>query len=241
MAVTIGQVIALIKALAGKGGGGGSGGVSDVQVNGTSVVTNGVANVPIANGNAPGVIIVSSSFGHNIDINNRLIHKPAATATVKGGVESNDPIVPKNQHEAAFYGLAKAAGDTSQASSSNEVGTYTPAAKAAIQSMLGVSPGVSFVETVSGSTPSITGEANVRYICGEVSAITITPPPAGTIVVRFESGSTPAVLSFGGNDTVLFPDGVDLTTLEADTIYEIMVTDGVYGAVMTWAASTPVA
>ena len=39
-----GKTVALIKALAGSGGG--SGGVSDVKVAGTSVVADGVANVP---------------------------------------------------------------------------------------------------------------------------------------------------------------------------------------------------
>ena len=115
------------------------------------------------------------------------------------------------------------------------VGVYPAAQKSAIQSMLGVEPGVSFVETVSGTTPTITGEANVRYICGEVSTLSITPPVAGTIVVRFTSGSTATVLTLP--QTVVFPAGVDLTTLDADTVYEIMITDGVYGGVMTWAVS----
>ena len=37
-----------------------------------------------------------------------------------------------------FYGLAKAAGDTTQASSNNAVGTYTDDAKTAIKTMIGV-------------------------------------------------------------------------------------------------------
>ena len=37
-----------------------------------------------------------------------------------------------------FYGLAKAAGDTTQALSNNAVGTYTDDAKTAIKSMIGV-------------------------------------------------------------------------------------------------------
>ena len=89
-----------------------------------------------------------------------------------------------------------------------------------------------FVETVSGTTPVIIGEPNIRYVCGEVTEITITPPATGTISVRFTSGTTPAVLTLP--NTVIFPDGVSLTTLLASTIYEIMITDGIYGGVMTW-------
>lgn len=37
-----------------------------------------------------------------------------------------------------FYGLAKAAGDTTQSASSNTVGAYTDDAKTAIRAMLGI-------------------------------------------------------------------------------------------------------
>lgn len=42
-----------------------------------------------------------------------------------------------NKHKTAFYGLAQAAGDTTMATSSNPVGTYTDDARTAIQEMLG--------------------------------------------------------------------------------------------------------
>ena len=93
--------------------------VQDVQVNGTSVVTDGVANVPIAD---------SGVFG---------ILKTAETGTIKTGSTNQRAITPYYNHAAAFYGLAKAAG-ADMASSSNPVGTYTDAAKAAIQKMLGI-------------------------------------------------------------------------------------------------------
>jgi hypothetical protein len=157
----------------------------------------------------------------------------ASVAHIKAQTTPFYPIVPSTQHYAIFYGLAKAAGDTTQAASSNAVGTYTDDAKAAIQSMLGVENGVSFVETVPGSTPTIDAEPNTRYNCGEVSTISITPPSAGTIDVRFTSGSSAAVLTVPS--TVKFPVWFDATTLETNTIYEILITDGIYGSVMTWA------
>lgn len=204
----------------------------DVQINGTSIVASGVANIPIAGTDTIGTVKIGSSM--SIGSSGALNFQAVGASEVKAGTSYTRALTPERQHASVFYGLAKAAGQD-MASSSNAVGTYTAAAKAAIQSMLGVEPGVSFAETVSGTTPSITGEANVRYICGEVATLSITPPSAGTIVVRFESGTTPTVLTLPS--TVVFPAGIDLTTLSASTIYEIMITDGVYGGVMTWAVS----
>ena len=85
---------------------------------------------------------------------------------------------------------------------------------------------------VSGSTPSITGEANAIYICGEVSTLSFTPSNTGICVVRFTSGTTPTVLTVP--NTVKFPAWFDATSLEASRVYEISVMDGVYAAVMSW-------
>ena len=87
--------------------------------------------------------------------------------------------------------------------------------------------------TVSGTTPTITGVANTRYMCGEVSTISITPSQSGIIDVIFTSGSSVAVLIVPS--TVKWPSGFDPTSLEANTTYELNILDGVYGAVMTWA------
>lgn len=92
--------------------------------------------------------------------------------------------------------------------------------------------GEATVETVSGTNPVITGVANTRYICGEVSTISITPPASGIIDVIFTSGSSVAVLTVP--NTVKWSNGFDPTALEANTTYEINILDGVYGAVMTW-------
>ena len=91
-----------------------------------------------------------------------------------------------------------------------------------------------FVETVTGTTPFITGVDNHRYICGEVSTITIAAPASGTIEVIFESGSTAAILTASG---VMWPDWFDDSSLETDRIYDVMITDGLYGSVMSWASA----
>ena len=163
----------------------------------------------------------------------------ASASEIKAGTNSWKALMPANQHSATFYGLAKAAGDTTQKESSNAVGTYTNEAKLAIQTMLGIDLSsiasqveIPLVETVTGTDVTINGQPNVRYNCGEVNTITINPPAVGSIDVIFTSGTSVAVLTLPS--TVKMPAWFDATALETDTIYEILITDGTYGSVMTW-------
>lgn len=110
--------------------------VQDVQINGNSILNNGIANMPIASSSSPGVVKVGS--GLQVGSSNELETNPASLNNTKAGTDAVKPLVPSVQHAAAFYGLAKAAGDTSQSQSANSVGTYTDDAKAAIQRMLGL-------------------------------------------------------------------------------------------------------
>lgn len=118
-------------------------------------------------------------------------------------------------------------------SSSNAVGTYTDNAKASIKSMLGIVDGSTGTVDVTGTTPTITAVENTRYVCGEVTSLDFTPPASGITIVRFTSGSSVTILTLPS--TVKFPEWFDPTTLETNTIYEICITDGIYGAVMSWA------
>lgn len=156
---------------------------------------------------------------------------PAPTNVVKDGVNGSYPITAVHQHESTFYGLAKASGDTTQSASSNAVGVYTDNAKASIKAMLGIQDGSTGTVDVSGTAPVITAVENTRYVCGEVTTLTITPPSSGICIVRFTSGTTPTVLTA---NNVIWPDWFDSTELEASRVYEICITDG-YGAVMSWA------
>lgn len=111
--------------------------VDDVQINGSSIVSGGVANIPLADANNNGVVKINQYQGIRVSGGALAIY-PAASSHAKAGSNESRPLVPKIQHESVFYGLAKAAGDTTQASSSNPVGTYTEEAKSAIRAMLGL-------------------------------------------------------------------------------------------------------
>ena len=111
---------------------------TDVQINGTSIVSAGVANIPVASTSNYGVVKVNSNKGIQLWGGDTLAPVPAQTTSIKNGTEAFQPITPSFQHNSAFYGLAKAAGDTSQSSSSNAVGAYTEDAKFAIAQMLGL-------------------------------------------------------------------------------------------------------
>jgi hypothetical protein len=163
-----------------------------------------VGNANYATSSTGGVVKIDIANGLYISPAGQLYVNRANDAQVKTSSSDTRAITPTIQHSSTFYGLAKAAGDTTQSSSSNAVGSYTTEAKAAIQTMLGVESGVSFVETISGTDVTIPGIPNTRYVCGEVSTISITPPSAGTIIVRFTSGTTAAVLTLPS--TVKMPD-----------------------------------
>lgn len=130
--------------------GGSGGGVTDVQVNGTSIVQNNVANIPMASASTPGVVI---------------------SGTV----------------------------------------------------------------AVTGTTPTITAQPGVRYVCSEVTTLDITLPASGVVDVTFESGSTATVLTITPPTgvTVRWANGFDPDNLEANTTYEINIMDGL-GVVAQW-------
>lgn len=200
--------------------------VKDIKINSVSILDNGVANIPLASTTNYG--LVKYGAGLTLDGSFLTIFKASNNQT-KVGTASYSPIVPSNQHLSAFYGLAKAAGDTTQSASSNAVGTYTDEAKSAIKSMLGISE-VQTV-TVSGTDPVITAVDNTRYICGEVTSLSFTPCASGICDVIFTSGSTVAVLTLPS--TVKMPDGFEV---EANATYEINILDGVWGVYQSWTA-----
>ena len=92
------------------------------------------------------------------------------------------------------------------------------------------------VVNVSGTTPSITGVAGTRYICGEVSLLTIIVPSSGIIDVVFDSGSTATVLTVipPTGQTMKWSNSFEPTNLDANTTYEINIANGCLGVAMKW-------
>ena len=210
--------------------GGGGGAVDDVQIDGTSIVSSGVANVPFATASEPGVAKFDSTYGIAINNSGGAYIRQADDGYVRQGVRGYNPICPSNQHKAVFYGLAKVAGADMASLSSVPVGTYPEAQKSAISEML------NGAVSVSGTTPSITALPGVRYICGQVDTLTIVVPASGCIDVTFESGSTPTVLTVTppSGMTMKWANGFDPTALEENTTYEINIMDGCLGVAGSW-------
>lgn len=207
------------------------GAVQDVQVNGVSVLNNGVANISEAvNNGSYGVVKISSGNGIGRAANGYLYVVTSTDAQVKSGTNSARPISPLNQHLSTFYGLAKAAGDATQSASNNTVGNYTESAKSAISEMLSGSV------SVSGTTPTINALPGVRYVCGEVTTLDIVTPATGIVDVVFTSGATPTVLTVTppSGMTMRWANGFDPSALDADTVYEVNVMDGCLGVAGTW-------
>lgn len=98
-------------------------------------------------------------------------------------------------------------------------------------------PGVviSGAVTVTGTTPTITAQPGVRYVCGEVATLDITLPASGVVDVTFESGSTATVLTVTppSGVTLKWANGFDPDNLDADTTYEINIMDGL-GVAAQW-------
>ena len=202
--------------------------VSDVQVNGTSIVNNGVANVLLASSNAPGVIQTNSAYGFSM-VGSLLRLSGTSEQFIKAAdVDFRFSAVNK-QHMSTFYGLAKAAGADMKSIANAAIGVYPEAQKSAIHEML------NGAVTISGTTPSITALAGIQYVCGECATLDITLPASGCIDVVFESGSTATVLTITPPTgvTVKWANGFDPDNLDADTTYEINIMNGL-GVAAAW-------
>ena len=213
--------------------GAGTSDIDGVQIDGTSIVSNGVANIPKASLNNLGVIKVSPDWlGFATNNDGFLYIVYPSDSVIKLGVDGYRVATINKQHVATFYGLAKAAGDSTQSASNNAVGTYTEEAKNAIRAMLGVtdSAGGMNVVTLTGTNITQTAAENTMYKCGELAELTFTAPASGITAVRFSSGSTPTVASFPG---VTWLGDFDPDNLIANVTYEINILDGV--GVAGWA------
>lgn len=203
--------------------------VDDVQINGTSILQNGVANIPKAGSNTLGVVLTQTGYGITINSNGKISTDASTSAQIKTATDGYRPLTPNRQHESTFYGLAKAAGHDEK-DSTLPVGTYTEEAKSAISDMLNAPM------TVDGTAPVINAKSGVRYICGECTTIDISTPESGIIDVTFTSGSTPTVLTVTPPEgmTMMWANNFDPADLDANTTYEINIMDGCKGVACSW-------
>lgn len=128
--------------------------VTDVQIDGTSILSEGVANVPVASGSKLGVVKADTQYGLDPTKSGLRIYY-AHPGVIKAGTGQGSlyhPIVPSLQHHSVFYGLAKAAGHDEK-NSTLPVGTYTDEAKTAIRTMLGLD-NQSIIDIVEAGLPS---------------------------------------------------------------------------------------
>lgn len=204
--------------------------VNDVTVGGTSIVNNGVAEIPVASASSLGVIQVPAVGGLKV-INNNLYTNGADIGIIKNpnlfAGSAYRPIVPTYQHTSTFYGLAKAAGDTTQSVSNNAVGTYTDEAKAAIKSMLGI-PNISYPTAITVTTPP----DNVDYEIGNSfdktgMAVTLIWSTGETrILLENEYTVTPSVFSTLGTQNITITyrgtEPYVLTTTQEVTVVNII-------------------
>lgn len=84
-----------IKQLEDNGGSSGGSGVQDVQVNGVSIVTDGVANIPKASTTDLGVVKLGNNHGLNWT-EDYIVVSPATNANIDGRNNMHKPITPSN-------------------------------------------------------------------------------------------------------------------------------------------------
>lgn len=203
--------------------------VKGVTINGTSIVSNGVANVPLANfDGVEGVVKIARYKG--LDLNDAGYLKVYSIPNDYFGSRSYAYLTQNDIRGVVFYGLARATGTgfTNANQVGDTIGQYTEEAKVAIRNMIDAT-GESASVTVTGTDPVIQASRNTRYICGEILSLDFTPCTSGICEVIFTSGSSVTVLTLP--ETIKMPEWFEV---ETNHTYEISVVDGVYGAVMVW-------
>ena len=175
--------------------------ISDIQIDGTSIVdAQGVANVPMATANNYGVVKLGS--GLRVQDNTKIAVAFAAGTSCKEGTNNGQCITPSVQNSATFYGLAKAAGDTTQSQSSNPVGQYTDAAKRAICNMLGTECKMRLLKVVE-----ITEETNVIGFDTDLNGLPFQVDKIEVYVYMKKASASSKDVTIGIETTEITPTG----------------------------------
>lgn len=115
-----------------------SSGVSDVQIDSTSIVSDGVANIPIATTGNLGVVTASQDVGTYVRVDGAIGVADASVNEIQIGTSLKPKALTVQQlSRVAFYGLAHAAGANQGTDETlYPVGTYTNQAVESIRNML---------------------------------------------------------------------------------------------------------
>lgn len=172
--------------------------VQDVQIDGISILDNGVANVPVASSSALGAVKVGTG-GYGIIVNGTdkdiRVSRPADDQ-VKAGTQQYRPIVPYNQHKSVYYALAKLAGADMASLSGETVGVYPEAQKIAIQKMLGIYQAQ--WELIREDTVTNATETNIEIVVdGNGNAFELTDA-----IVEFDLPKNSETASIGSYGTI---------------------------------------
>ena len=125
--------------------------VTDVQVDGTSILDDGVANIPFASADDPGVAKAMASKGVYLDESGSLVLSSPNDTQIKQLLNGYMPVKLDYAHKVLFYALSKVAG-VDLGSESVTLGQYPDSAKVAIQKMLGVRPTYGNMEKIAEVT-----------------------------------------------------------------------------------------
>ena len=137
-------------------------GVRDVQTAGTSILQDGIADIPFATSAIPGIVKIGNGVGMSSSGQIRI--NSAGDSYLKAGSDLYYPVVPGRQHTSVFYALAKLAG-VDLANETVTVGQYPNSAQNAIKAMLGITE-------IPAATSTDEGKV-LRVVNGEWSAVSL--------------------------------------------------------------------
>ena len=195
--------------------------VTDYEGTTTAVIYDGAKGDPGQDGVSPTASVTQTATGATVTVTDA---RGITTATLTNGQDG----APGQPGQDGADGVGVPAGGTA--------GQVLAKASGTDHDTAWTTPYTGTVtETVSGTTPTITAQADHRYICGEVSTLDITLPTSGCVDVVFVSGSTPTVLTVTPptGQTVRWANGFDPTSLDANCTYEINIADGL-GVAGAW-------
>lgn len=159
--------------------------VDDVKVNNTSIVSNKIANIPLASSDAFGVVKTDSSKG--ISVTSGVLETiKASDSEIVAKTQNYKPIVPSLVDIAVREGLG------------NNTLTWTDTYKASARNTIGAEAQAT-IQTLS-ATDSITLADNTIYNGGTQTSLTIALPSNVDVSflaeIDFSSGATPTTLEY---------------------------------------------